>query len=156
MALPLWQTMKQKHSQNVMAIIFSSGCYAPYIYYNSYTTPLSQASTVFDLLFYHSARPFYTIVHCGISVFGCMWVVTLITHPDSIPYNGTCKCLVREIEVIMHVRVRLCKNACVSRRMRESWQLCQQGILQLTINQIQVSHSVSVLRTGETPLFGLK
>ena len=24
----------------------------------------------------------------------------------------------------MRVRVRLCLNACVSRRMRESWQLC--------------------------------
>ena len=24
----------------------------------------------------------------------------------------------------MRVRVRLCRNACVSRRMRESWQLC--------------------------------
>ena len=28
------------------------------------------------------------------------------------------------IEVIMRVRVRLCRNPCVSRRMRESWQLC--------------------------------
>ena len=32
--------------------------------------------------------------------------------------------MAREIEVIVRVRVRLCRNACVSRRMRESWQLC--------------------------------
>ena len=29
----------------------------------------------------------------------------------------------REIEVIMRVKVTLCLNTCVSRRMRESWQL---------------------------------
>ena len=48
-----------KHSQNIMATIFDSDCYAPYIYiyYNGYTTPLSQASPVFDLLFDRSARP---------------------------------------------------------------------------------------------------
>ena len=157
MALPLWQTMKQKHSQNVMAIIFSSGCYAPYIY-TIIATPL------------HFLRLPLSLIFCFIIALGPstqsstaesrslvareLW--HWLPRPDSVPYNGTCKCLARQIEVIMRVRVRLCKNVCVSCRMCESWQLCQQGILQLTINQIQVSHSVSVLRTGETPLFGLK
>ena len=49
-------TTINKHSQNLMLTIFSSGCYVPYIYYNSYTTSLFQASPVFDLLFYLSAR----------------------------------------------------------------------------------------------------
>ena len=48
-----------------------------------------------------------------------------LLRPDSVPYNGACKCFAREIEVIMRVRVRLCGNACVSRRMRVSWQLCK-------------------------------
>ena len=96
---------------------------AVYIYYKSCTTPLSQASPVFDLPFYLSATPFYTIVYCGISACSCMWC--WLPRPDSVLYNGACKYLVCEIEVIMRVRVRQCRNACVSHRMRESWQLCQ-------------------------------
>ena len=41
-----------------------------------------------------------------------------LPHPNSVPDHGVCKlhtqytaCLVREIEVIMHMRVRLCLNA---------------------------------------------
>ena len=113
-----------KHSQNLMPTIFSSGCYAPYIY--TIIAPLSQSSPAFDLLFYRSVRPFYTFVHCGISVCSCTW--RWLPRPDSVPYNGPCKCFAREIEVIMHVRVRLCGNVCVSRRMRESWQLCHHGL----------------------------
>ena len=101
-----------------MPIIFSSGCYVPYIY--TIIAPLSQASPVFDLLFYRSAGPFYyTFVHCGVSVCSCTW--RWLPHPDSVLYNGTCKnAFAREIEVIMRVRVRLR----VSCRMHESWQLC--------------------------------
>ena len=61
---------KQKHIHKKYTVvnIFSSGCYAPYIYiyiyiYNSCTTSLSQASPVFDLLLFRSARPFYTLNH---------------------------------------------------------------------------------------------
>ena len=70
-------TVTINHSQNVTVNIFSSGCYAHYIHYNSCTTPLSQGSPVFDLLLFHSARPFCTIVHYRVSVCSCMW--TLIT-----------------------------------------------------------------------------
>ena len=100
-----------------MPTIFS---FAPYIY--TIIAPFSQSSPAFNLLFYRSAKRFYTFVHCGISVCSCTWC--WLPCPDSILYNGLCKCLAREIEVIMHVRVRLCGNAFVSRRIRESWQLC--------------------------------
>ena len=69
---------KQKHSQNVMVNIFSSGCYAHYIHYNSCTTLLSQAFPVFNLLLFHSARPFYIIIHCGVSVCSCTWMLVLV------------------------------------------------------------------------------
>ena len=69
---------KQKHSQNVMVNIFSSGCYAHYIHYNSCTTLLSQASPVFNLLPFRSARPFCIIVHCRVLVCSCTWTLVLV------------------------------------------------------------------------------
>ena len=68
------------------------------------------------------------------SIFCCIVALgpsTLSTIAESrsavardVDYPVLYKCLAREIKVIMHVRVRLYTNACVSRRMCESWQLC--------------------------------
>ena len=63
-----------------MATIFSSGCYVPYIYYNSYTTSLFQASPVFDLLFYLSARSLH---YRPLQNLGLQLHVMLITPPVS-------------------------------------------------------------------------
>ena len=96
-----------------------------YIYYNSCTTSLCQTSLVFDLLLFRSARPFYTVVHYVFLVCCCTWTSITPSRPWRM-YIAYANSILgaREIEVIMRVRVRLCLNACVSRRMHESWQLC--------------------------------
>ena len=69
---------KQKHSQNAMVNIFTSGCYAHYIHYNSCTTLLSHASPGLQSSVFRSARRFCIIVHCGVSVCSCTWMLALV------------------------------------------------------------------------------
>ena len=104
-----------------MPIIFSSGCYAPYIY----TIGNSSTFSVFPCL--RSSVLSQRLALLSSIAESRSAVARDVDYPvpaDSVSYNGACKCFAREIEVIMRVRVRLCGNACVSRRMRESWQLC--------------------------------
>ena len=64
---------KRKHTQNVMATIFSSGCYAPYIY-TIIATPLHFLRLPLSSIFcFILALGLYTIVHCRISVCSCTW-----------------------------------------------------------------------------------
>ena len=59
-----------------------------------------------------------------------------------------------EIEVIMRVRVRLCVNACVSRGMRESWQLCRRVSVirwSLSIIFVRTLCRPGGVKTGECP-----
>ena len=76
-----------------MATIFSSGCYIYTIIVHFFRLP------VFDLLFYRSDRPFYTIDHLPESRSA---VARDVDYPVLIPShtgNGACKCLARESEV---------------------------------------------------------
>ena len=104
---------KHKHSQNVTATIFSSGCCIPYIH-TIIATPL------------HFLRLPLSLIFCFIVGVGPSTQSSIEESWSAVArdIDYACKCLVREIKVIMCVRVRLCRNACVSRRMRESWQLC--------------------------------
>ena len=98
---------EQKHSQNVMATIFSSGCYAPYIYTIIATPlhflrlPLSSIFCFFVALGPSTYRPLQNL---------SLQLHVDVDYPVLIPSRtmAACKCLVREIEVIMRVRVRLC------------------------------------------------
>ena len=51
------------------------------------TTPLSQASPVFDLLLFRSTRPFYTVVHLGLKLH-----VDVADYPVLIPSRTTVEC----------------------------------------------------------------
>ena len=107
----LFHCDKQKHTQNVMATIFRSGCYAPYI--TIIATPL------------HFLRLPLSSIFCFIVALGPSSTLSSIAESRSavahdVDYPASwfrpvqwhaCKCLAREIKVIMCVRVRLCRNA---------------------------------------------
>ena len=96
-----------------------------YIYYNSSTFsgfPCLRSSVLLQhlaLLHYHPLRNLGLQLH-----------VTLITRPDSVLYNGACKCFAHEIKVKMRVRVRLCGNACL---VQNEWELAALQHVQATL-----------------------
>ena len=79
--LCLFHCDKQKHTQNVMATIFSSGCYVPYIY-TIIATPFHflrlRLSSIFCFIV---VLGLYTTVHCSLQLH--MTLITPILTPSS-------------------------------------------------------------------------
>ena len=82
--------------------------------------PLSQASPVFNLLLFRIVHSRSLSLQLQVDVDYPVLILSLtLARVNYVHVYVTY--IPREIEVIMCVRVRLCLNACVSRRMRDSW-----------------------------------